>query len=312
MLFMKKILLFLSISATLFSSELITPIPLNDTFDVAKAKLGKKLFFDTRLSADDSISCSTCHNLDDGGDDGLSVSFGVEGRMGTRNSPTVFNARYNFVQFWDGRASDLQEQAEGPIHNHVEMNSNFKEVISKLQLDTYYVDTFNAIYTNGITAMNITDAIAEFEKALITPNSKFDRFLRGEINALNEKEKKGYALFNEYGCVSCHNGVNMGGNLFQKIGVVKDFNSSPKEFGRYSITRETKDILVFKVPTLRNIALTAPYFHDGKVQTLDEAVSLMIKHQIGVVLSEEDIPHIVAFLQTLTGEKPKFMDKEVE
>lgn len=302
-----KFVFLLILPFSLFSHQLITPIPNKVDYNNAKAQLGKRLFFDTRLSSNDTISCATCHDLNNGGDDGLAVSFGVDGRQGVRNSPTVYNARYNFVQFWDGRAKDLQAQAEGPIHNELEMDSNFKEVIKKLSKDPYYLKAFEDIYTDGITAMNITDAIAEFEKSLVTPNSRFDKFLRGDDNALNKQEKEGYQAFLDYGCISCHNGINIGGNLYQKIGIIRDFHASPKEFGRYTVTRENKDILVFKVPSLRNIELTAPYFHDGKVEKIEEAVTLMIKYQIGITLNEDDVENIVAFLKTLTGEKPKIV-----
>ncbi len=216
----------------------------------------------------------------------------------------MYNAKFNFVQFWDGRAKDLQEQAEGPIHNELEMNSNFKEVIEKLKKDISYSNHFELLYPDGITAMNITNAIAEFEKALTTPNARFDKYLRGDKNALTEQEIKGYHSFQNYGCISCHNGVNIGGNLFQKLGIIKDFDLSPIEFGRYDVTREKKDIMVFKVPSLRNIALTAPYFHDGSIPTLKDAVETMIRYQIGTVLFEDDVENIVAFLHTLTGEIP--------
>ena len=236
---------FIIISTTIFAQDLITPIPQGNVYNSEKAKLGKRLFFETKLSKDDTISCASCHFLDQGGDDGLSVSFGVDGKQGIRNSPTVYNAKFNFVQFWDGRAKDLQEQAEGPIHNELEMNSNFKEVIQKLKKEISYVNHFELLYPDGITAMNITNAIAEFEKALTTPNSRFDKYLRGDKNALTQKEIKGYHSFQNYGCISCHNGVNIGGNLYQKLGIIRDFDLSPVEFGRYDVTREKKDIMVF-------------------------------------------------------------------
>lgn len=301
------IFIFSLLSSFLYANELITPIPLDVQYDKKKANLGKKLYHDTRLSIDDTISCASCHILSEGGDDNLSVAVGVEGQTGTRNSPTVLNSRYNFVQFWDGRAKDLQEQAEGPVLNPIEMNSNFKQVIAKLSQDIEYKTLFDEIYEDGITMLNITDAIAEFEKALVTPNSRFDQYLRGNENILSDEEKQGYELFKSYGCISCHNGINIGGNLFQKIGIVKNFTSPPHEFGRFNVTKKEKDKLVFKVPSLRNIELTAPYFHDGSIHTLDDAVLKMIDHQVGVVLQANDVDKIVAFLKTLTGESPKIM-----
>jgi len=298
---MKKLFFILFISTVLFSKELITPIPLESNVDHEKAQLGQKLFNDKRLSKNNTISCATCHILEEGGDDNLAVSFGINGQKGTRNSPTVLNARFNSNQFWDGRAKDLQEQAEGPIHNPVEMGSNFNEVVKKLSKDSTYVKTFNKIYKDGITATNITNAIAEFENSLTTPNSQFDKFLRGDLNALSKDEKEGYKLFKEYGCISCHNGINIGGNLMQKIGVLEDFNTT--DFGKYNVTKNIEDKFYFKVPSLRNIQETSPYFHDGLTGTLKEAVNKMSFYQVGYTLKEEETDKIILFLKTLTGEK---------
>jgi len=287
-----------------FTQSLIQPIPLHPTYNITKARLGKKLFFDTKLSHDGTISCASCHVIGQGGDDGQRVSFGINGQRGGRNAPTVLNARYNIAQFWDGRAKDLQDQASGPVENPVEMGSNFKEVISKLNKNKDYKQEFNSIYKNGITKKTITDAIAEFEKTLTTPNSKFDKYLRGDKKALNQNELKGYTLFKDYGCISCHNGVNIGGNLFQKFGI---FNTSYKmnDYGVYNITKNPDDKYYFKVPSLRNIALTAPYFHDGKAKTLDYAIKMMSKLQVGYELDQKEIFYIKEFLNTLTGELPK-------
>ncbi len=306
----KKLILLCFIVTGLLSKELITPIPYLPQYDYKKALLGKKLFFDTRLSHDDTISCASCHFLEDGGDDNLSVSFGIDGKTGTRNSPTVFNARYNAMQFWDGSAKDLAEQAKGPIHNEVEMGSNFQEVISKLKKDKYYIDTFSSLYSKGITGLNITDAISEFEKTLTTPNSNFDKFLRGYKKAITVDELKGYKLFKEYGCISCHNGVNIGGNLMQKIGVIENYNTT--DFGKFNITRNPDDKFYFKVPSLRNVNLTAPYFHDGQTKTLKDAVEKMIVHQIGYLLEDDEIENIIKFLKTLTGETPKLIEEANE
>ena len=289
----------------LISTELITPIPINPDYNVKKAQLGTKLFFDTRLSHNNTISCANCHLIDGGGDDNLSVSFGIDGQKGMRNSPTVLNARYNRIQFWDGSAKSLEDQAKGPIHNPVEMGSNFEEIISKLKKDTNYVKEFFSLYSEGITSLNISNAISEFEKTLTTPNSKFDRFLRGDKKALNNDELNGYKLFKEYGCISCHNGVNIGGNLLQKIGAVEKYDTP--DFGLYNITKEEDDRFYFKVPSLRNIELTAPYFHDGSVQTLKEAVDKMIKYQVGFLIEENEREDILNFLKTLTGQTPEIL-----
>ncbi len=295
------ILLFLLITS-LFSKELITPIPYKVDYNYKKALLGKKLFFDTRLSHDNTISCASCHFLEDGGDDNIEVSFGINQQTGTRNSPTVLNARYNVTQFWDGSAKDLQEQAKGPIHNPVEMGSNFEEVVSKLKKDKNYHREFLSLYKNGITGLNITDAISEFEKTLITPNSRFDKFLRGDKKALSSDELNGYKLFKEYGCISCHNGINIGANIMQKLGVIEDFDT--EDLGLYNITKNEEDKFYFKVPSLRNIELTAPYFHDGKIKTLKESVEKMAEYQIGYILEAQEIEYIIKFLITLTGDTP--------
>jgi len=303
---MNKLFLILLLNIILLSKDLITPIPLEHNADKQKAMLGNKLFFDVRLSKDNSISCASCHILDEGGDDNLPVSFGIEGKQGDRNSPTVLNSRFNHVQFWDGRAKDLEDQAAGPIHNPVEMDSNFNEVIAKLKKDKVYVTLFNAIYEDGLTAKNITNAIAEYENTLITPNGRFDQYLRGDKKALSKVEQEGYQLFKEYGCISCHNGVNIGGNLMQKLGVIENFNSPDK--GKYNVTKKEEDKYYFKVPSLRNIHLTSPYFHDGLTLTLKDAIAKMSYYQIGYTLSEEEIDNIANFLETLDGEQ-KFSKK---
>ena len=304
---MKKLLLSLFLLQTLvFSSELITPIPTHMHVNAAKVQLGKQLFFDTRLSKDDTISCATCHDLQNGGDDGLKVSFGIRGQTGTRNAPTVYNAVFNFRQFWDGRAKTLQDQAVGPIENPVEMGYNFPDLVKKLDT-TKYKKEFAKIYKDGITKKTITDAIAEFEKTLITPNAPFDLYLKGDTNAISQEAKEGYELFETKGCISCHQGVNIGGDLYNKFGVFKDANSS--DLGRYEVTKRERDKGYFKVPTLRNIAQTAPYFHDGRTSDLGEAVRLMADYQLGRKLSDEEVAKIVAFLKTLSGKLPKGIKK---
>lgn len=296
---MIKIILITFFTTLLFAKELITPIPDKIEHHKEKATLGKKLFFDTKLSQDNTISCASCHILNDGGDDNLPVSFGINGQKGTRNAPTVLNSKFNSVQFWDGRAANLEEQAHGPIHNPIEMNSDFDEVVKKLKKDITYRDLFNSIYPTGITGENITNAIAEYEKTLITPNSQFDLYLKGDKSALNEDERNGYKLFKEYGCISCHNGVNIGGNLMQKIGILEEYQT--KDYGRYNVTKNEEDKYYFKVPTLRNIQLTSPYFHDGLTPTLKEAVKKMSYYQVGYTLTDKETDDIVKFLKTLTG-----------
>lgn len=299
-----SLLLFL----TFLHAEPIKPIPLNPEYDKAKAQLGKQLFFDTILSKDYTIACVNCHFLPGSGADVSAVSIGVNGSKGDVNSPTVLNAVYNFSQFWDGRAKDLQDQAKGPIPNKIEMALPLSEAVERLKENKTYKANFKALYKDGVTVDNLTDAIAEFEKALTTPNSRFDQYLRGDTTALNDLELKGYTLFKEKGCVSCHNGVNIGGNLYQKSGIFsKELEIHPEHLGRFSVTKKEKDKYYFKVPTLRNIAKTAPYFHDGTTTTLKDAVEKMMQFQLGIIPVDSDVNALVAFLRTLDGDTPAIM-----
>jgi cytochrome c peroxidase len=294
-------------SAFAQASEPIKPIPTEIKVDERKAALGEKLFSDKRLSKDNTVSCASCHALTNGGVDRTAVSTGIGGVKGPINAPTVFNAGFNFRQFWDGRASSLEEQAAGPVHNPKEMGSNWQEVIGKLSADKELIALFKAAYPDGVQAKNIQSAIAEFERSLVTPNAKFDRYLRGEKNALSEDEQKGYQLFKNYGCVACHQGVNVGGNMYQVFGVMGDYfkqrgNMTEADLGRYNVTKNEADKHMFKVPSLRNVAVTPPYFHDGSVKTLPEAVEVMFRYQLGRSAPQSDKDLIVKFLQTLTGE----------
>ena len=302
---MKALCTLLFLPIFLLSEMLITPIPSDIKLNNKKVLLGKMLFHDTRLSKDDTISCASCHDISNGGDDNRAFSIGVNNQVGTVNSPTILNSSLNFVQFWDGRVNTLEEQAVGPIHNPIEMNSNFVEIISKLKNDDVYKKQFSQIYNTTINKNNIIDAIVEFEKSLTTPNSKFDLYLKGQKDILNEKEKKGYELFQSYGCISCHNGVNLGGNLFQKVGIIdRYFKEDETNLGRYNITKQNKDKFYFKVPTLRNIELTAPYLHNGSLKDLRSVIEIMIKYQVGAIYEDKDVENIELFLKTLTGEIP--------
>lgn len=281
----------------------IKPIPTEIKVNKKKVQLGKKLFFDPILSRDGTVSCATCHDLQNGGDDGLQFSFGIEGKKGNINAPTVYNAVFNFRQFWDGRAKDLKEQVFGPIENPVEMGHTLEGVAKALKQSNVYPKMFGNIYADGITKENMADAIAEFEKTLITPNAPFDRYLKGEDDAISQRAKEGYRLFESKGCVICHNGVNIGGNLYNKFGIYKEVEST--NLGRYNITKREEDKYVFKVPSLRNIALTGPYMHDGRIKNLKEAVEFMTEHQLGRYMKPEEMEAIVAFLKSLTGEIPQ-------
>jgi len=287
------------VTGVILSAGVIRPLPQKVPQDPAKAALGKRLFFDTKLSRDNTVSCATCHDLENGGDDGLRFSYGIGGAQGDINAPTVYNAVFNFRQFWNGRAKDLKEQVYGPIENPVEMGFSMDALVERLKRDGGYKERFFALYPDGITKENIADAIAEYEKGLITPNSPFDRYLKGEKDAIDPLAKKGYELFQLKGCIICHNGVNIGGNLYNKFGVYHEVNST--KLGRYEITKREEDKYVFKVPSLRNVALTAPYMHDGRFDTLEKAVRFMTQYQLGRFIRDDEVDAIVAFLRSLTG-----------
>ena len=286
--------------------EPIKPIEAAQVSDAGKVELGKKLWFEPRLSMSGIISCNTCHNLSMGGTDNLKTSIGHGWKAGPVNSPTVFNSSLAIAQFWDGRAADLKEQAGGPIQADVEMNMPHTLAVGILQSIPGYVDEFRRVYgKDKIDIDMITDSIAEFEKTLVTPNARFDKWLAGDDKALTEKELAGYTLFKESGCVACHNGPAAGGTSFQRMGVVEPYKTSSPAEGRSAVTGVDADRFNFKVPTLRNVELTYPYFHDGQAATLEEAVDIMGRLQLGRTYSADEIGSIVAFLKTLTGELPQ-------
>lgn len=294
-------------SAAAQVDEPIKPVPAAIKLDPKRVALGEKLFHDKRLSRDNSLSCASCHDLNQGGVDGRATSVGIGGAIGPINAPTVFNSSLNFRQFWDGRASSLEEQAAGPVHNPKEMGSSWPEVLGKLSKDAELVAQFKDTYPDGLQAKNIQDGISTFERSLLTPNSRFDKYLQGNKTALSDAELKGYGLFKKYGCVACHQGVAVGGNMFQTFGVMGDYfgnrgAATDADLGRYNVTKKEADKHSFKVPSLRNVALTAPYFHDGSAKTLNDAVAVMFKYQLGRTASQQDQDLIVKFLRTLTGE----------
>lgn len=293
------------------SNEPISPIPTEIKLNSRKVELGEKLFNDTKLSHDNTISCASCHSLDLGGTDRLAHSIGIKGQVGAINTPTVFNSAYNFKQFWDGRAETLEAQIDGPPNAATEMGSNWEEIKGKLNASPEYVSDFENLYSDGIQIQNIKDTIAVFERSLITPNARFDRYLNGEQDILTKEEKEGYQTFKAVGCASCHQGINIGGNLFQEFGVMGDYfkdrgNITDADLGRYNVTKNEFDRHVFKVPSLRNIEKTYPYFHDGTVIQLEEAVEVMSKYQLGRKLSRQEIDSIVKFLKTLNGEYKRY------
>lgn len=284
----------------------IHPLPPPPAEDPRRVALGKRLFHDTRLSADDTVSCASCHGLNKGGTDQARFSTGVGGAKGSVNAPTVYNAVFHFRQFWDGRAADLAEQAEGPVTNPIEMAADWIEVVDKLEGDATLTGEFMAVYPDGIDAKSITDAIAAFERTLVTPDSRFDRFLLGDETALEGPEREGYRLFLEHDCVTCHVGKALGGQSFEKMGRHVDFfggraRVTQEDRGRFNVTADEADMHWFKVPSLRNVALTFPYLHDGSAPDLAEAVAIMSRFQVKPTLSDTEVDQVVLFLKTLTG-----------
>jgi cytochrome c peroxidase len=293
------------VDSTVASREAIMPLPLSVDLDTRRVALGHQLFEDPKLSHDGTIACATCHPLDNGGTDRLPQSIGIKAQRGARNAPTVFNSGFNFRQFWDGRAATLEDQAGGPLTSPVEMGSSWPEALDRINTSPAYRQTFTAIYGAPATEAAVRDAIANFERSLVTPNSRFDQYLRGDQTALTADELDGYRKFSSYGCVSCHQGMNIGGNMYQRIGVMQPYIPAPgaeDDRGRMRLTGDPADDHVFKVPSLRNVAVTAPYFHNGSMPTLESAVSAMGNYQLGRPLTGEEIAHLAAFLRTLTGE----------
>jgi cytochrome c peroxidase len=275
-----------------------------NTITLAKVNLGRKLYYDPRLSKNHDVSCNTCHLLDDFGVDGLPTSLGHREQVGARNAPTVYNAAGHIAQFWDGRSPDVEDQAKGPPLNPVEMAmADAAAVETVLQSIPGYVSLFTAAFPadeQPVTYDNMAKAIGAFERGLVTP-SGFDNYLAGDDDALSELEREGLTAFMDAGCSSCHSGPYVGGSMYQKLGLVKPWDADA-DAGRFDVTANEADRQFFKVPSLRNIAETGPYFHAGSVATLNEAVRLMAEHQLGIPVSNEQVISIIAFLNSLTGE----------
>lgn len=295
------------------------PIPKDNPQTPAKIELGKMLFFDPRLSMDGTISCNSCHNVMFHGGDGRPVGAGIHGQRGGRGSPTVWNSAFHTVQFWDGRAATLEEQALGPLVNSVEMGMTSHDlVIERIKQIPGYIQAFKKVFPKDKepTIANAAKAIAAYERTLITPNSPFDKYMKGNKKAMTAQQIKGMKLVDEIGCTSCHTGVNFAGDQKMGEGNYQPFPQIPgskydkqydllSDLGRYEVTKKAEDKNHWRVPTWRNIAITAPYFHNGKVKTLDEAVRVMAKTQLDMDLKEDQVQDIVAFLNALTGEFPK-------
>jgi len=299
-------------SRTLFKPVPDKPPALSDNaLSDEKVELGKMLYFEPRLSASWLISCNTCHNVGLGGVDLLETSIGHGWQKGPRNAPTVLNAVFNIAQFWDGRAEDLKAQAKGPVQAGVEMNNTPQRVEQTLQSIPEYVERFKAAFPGEkkpVSFDNMAKAIEAFEATLLTPASRFDRYLEGDAKALSTEEKKGLKLFVQKGCAGCHKGVNLGGDGYYPFGVIEKPGAEllpPEDKGRFAVTRSATDEYVFRSPPLRNIAITPPYFHTGKVWSLRQAVGVMGTSQLGTALTEPETEAIAAFLETLTGKQPQ-------
>lgn len=309
---MKKFTLTCAAAAALLSvsaiqaAEPVDPIEPVEVKNPALVELGKMLFFEPRLSRSGFISCNSCHNLATGGVDNLQTSIGDRWAQGPINSPTVLNSFGQVAQFWDGRAKTLAEQAAGPIANPLEMASTHEMAVKVIASIPGYAPYFQKAFGDSKVDINrITQAMAEFERTLVTPNARFDKWLKGDKNAITQQELNGYNLFKSSGCTICHNGAQLGGQSFQKMGVVRPYKTTNTAEGVKAISGRDQDRMTFKVPMLRNIELTYPYFHDGAVWTLEESVQIMGDLQLGKRYTKQEIDDITAFLKTLTGDQPK-------
>ena len=317
---MKKLILALAILSTSTAQALepipnIVPVPADNPMSAAKIELGKQLYFDPRLSLDGTVSCNSCHNVMAGGADDRPTSVGINGQRGGRNAPTVWNAALLSVQFWDGRAATLEDQAKGPPLNPIEMGMPSEQAVEeRLSSIPGYKTQFDAIF-GQLSYDNMAKAIAAYERTLVTVNSPFDRYVNGDNMAMSDQAVKGMARFEKVGCASCHSGINfagpemtMGEGFYQKFPLFESKYTSQynldEDKGRYEVTKDSADTNTWRVPSLRNIAVTAPYFHNGAVKTLNETVRVMAVAQLDVTLSKSEIEEIVAFLNALTGEFP--------
>lgn len=293
-------------------SSAITPLVLPNNLNPNWVSLGGKLFFDARLSRNQKISCASCHLNEKGGADGNRYATGINDQHGFNNVPSIWNAAQHISRRWDGSPKTLEEQALMPATSFFEMDNSTENIIRTLQQDPDYQATFNRLFDEGISKKTIALTIAEFERSLVSVNSPFDRWLQGDNTAISEQAVLGYQNFQRLGCIACHQGALVGGNMFEKLGVFHDYfqdrgKIESNDYGRYNVTGDEKDRFEFKVPSLRNIALTAPYFHDGSVTTLDNAIKVMAYYQLGLSLDQNTTDNIKAFLETLTGDIPASM-----
>lgn len=301
---------FLDNPPLLFDTAPIKPIPLSFIVNEGKSALGKKLFHEPRLSRNQKTSCASCHDLSTSGTDGKPLSAKFDGQPALVNTPSIFNASLSPYLYWDGSAKSLETQVTTELQQH--MGIQWENVILLLKTEPLYAREFSTLYEEGVSISSISNAIAEFERTLLTPNSRFDRYLRGDENAISPREKRGYILFAKHGCINCHQGVNIGGNMFEKLGVVYPPPDSPwltksggtprPALGRFNVTGQEKHRYYFRVPSLRNIDKTAPYFHDGSVPRLEDAIRIMAYYNLGAQLPEPDVQDISSFLKTLSGD----------
>lgn len=305
------ILLPLAVTSKLYAGESAAlPVPLPTSASSDKSQLGKELFNDPLFSANHSLSCNSCHSLQKAGTDQLPHYIGINKIEGTLNTPTVLNAKLNFRQFWDGRAKNFAEVIDDHISDKTVFSNSWENIIEQIKKNDGYVARFKQLYPkDDVTASTVKDAMTVFLDNLLTPNSPFDKYLQGDENALSEDAKKGYALFLKFGCITCHEGPSLGGNLFQKLGIYKEYYTTRppthSDFGLYNLTANEDDKFVFKVPSLRNIELTGPYLHDGSIKTLEEMVEIMGVYQIGQTIPPFQINYIVTFLKSLNGQQEK-------
>ena len=287
----------------------LVPIPRQVELDPRAVQLGRRLFHDPILSGN-GFSCSTCHPVDGYGVDGLARSIKTGGGFDVMNTPSVLNSGFNASQLWNGKARSLEEQLDGVINNPLHMDSSWQKVLANLKGEPDYASAFASLYPAGISQASVSHAVSSYERSLITPDSALDGYLRGDEQALTQQQLKGLELFQQYGCISCHQGVNLGGNLFARSGIYESIHTEQEQlndfdFGRYTYTGDPRDKFVFRVPSLRNVAKTAPYFHDGKVERLDEAIRTMARAQLNIDMPDEDVDLIEQFLHSLTGQLPE-------
>ncbi len=295
-----------------YNFEQIEPVPLTINLPPETVELGRQLFYSTILSADNSTACASCHQLDKAGADARKFPLNMKAQIAPINTPTIFNSAFNYAQFWDGRYDSLEDVIAEPFHKLLNVSSDWPEIITRLRADSHYQELFQQIFPDdGVNRRNAIHSLAVYVRSLVTPNSRFDQYLFSKKKAsdaeiLNTHEREGYALFINFGCISCHQGVNIGGNMFQRFGVFDGYFKNRKlvksDLGRYNVSDLEEDRYVFKVPSLRNVAVTAPYFHDGSVDTLENAVLIMGRYQLGRQLSEDELRYLIAFLKSLTGQ----------